>query len=475
MPMINTFGVIGGDERMKYLAQSIAADGYPVCVCGLEKLGTCRGAAECDLPQLAAKSSVILLPLPATKDGLFLNAPYAENEIRLDDDFARLFMHKTVCGGMLQRLTASSSLWREIEPEDYYRREELAVGNAIPTAEGAVGIAIREYPGTINGAKCLITGFGRIGKNLAIILRGMGAEVFCAARKKADLMQMRAFGVQPLTYREISRRFDLIFNTVPAKVLTSPVLMQQTRDTLIIELASAPGGIDLKRAEELHLHVIDAPSLPGRVAPKTAAEYIKEAGLQYFGGVVIDMPTLAFAMCGSFCTFEKALAQLALLRKDWDMLPVMSETAYTTDTRFGTAESFHERIENICGRKIIHTIAEAEPIGPKRLADAVLVAPCTGNTAAKIANAVTDTAVTMAVKSALRVSMPVILSLATNDALGASCKNIGLLMNTKNIYFVPLGQDDPIKKPNSLVAHFDLIPETLANAVLGEQLQPVLR
>lgn len=277
MPMINTFGVIGGDERMKYLAQSIAADGYPVCVCGLEKLGTCRGAAECDLPQLAAKSSVILLPLPATKDGLFLNAPYAENEIRLDDDFARLFMYKTVCGGMLQRLTASSSLWREIEPEDYYRREELAVGNAIPTAEGAVGIAIREYPGTINGAKCLITGFGRIGKNLAIILRGMGAEVFCAARKKADLMQMRAFGVQPLTYREISRRFDLIFNTVPAKVLTSPVLMQQTRDTLIIELASAPGGTDLKRAEELHLHVIDAPSLPGRVAPKTAAEYIKEA------------------------------------------------------------------------------------------------------------------------------------------------------------------------------------------------------
>lgn len=117
MPMINTFGVIGGDERMKYLAQSIAADGYPVCVCGLEKLGTCRGAAECDLPQLAAKSSVILLPLPATKDGLFLNAPYAENEIRLDDDFARLFMHKTVCGGMLQRLTVSSSLWREIDPK----------------------------------------------------------------------------------------------------------------------------------------------------------------------------------------------------------------------------------------------------------------------------------------------------------------------------------------------------------------------
>ena len=184
-------------------------------------------------------------------------------------------MHKTVCGGMLQRLTASSSLWREIEPEDYYRREELAVGNAIPTAEGAVGIAIREYPGTINGAKCLITGFGRIGKIWRLSC-AVWVQRLCAARKKVDLMQC-AFGVQPLTYREISRRFDLIFNTVPAKVLTSPVLMQQTRDTLIIELASAPGGTDLKRAEELHLHVIDAPSLPGRVAPKTAAEYIKEA------------------------------------------------------------------------------------------------------------------------------------------------------------------------------------------------------
>ena len=188
---------------------------------------------------------------------------------------------------------------------------------------------------------------------------------------------------------------------------------------------------------------------------------------------MIDMPTLAFAMCGSFCTFEKALAQLALLRKDWDMLPVMSETAYTTDTRFGTAESFHERIENICGRKIIHTIAEAEPIGPKRLADAVLVAPCTGNTAAKIANAVTDTAVTMAVKSALRVSMPVVLSLATNDALGASCKNIGLLMNTKNIYFVPMRQDDPEKKPHSLVADFSKTIPAYEAMLQGKQLRPL--
>ena len=186
------------------------------------------------------------------------------------------------------------------------------------------------------------------------------------------------------------------------------------------------------------------------------------------------MPTLAFAMCGSFCTFEKALAQLALLRKDWDMLPVMSETAYTTDTRFGTAESFHERIENICGRKIIHTIAEAEPIGPKRLADAVLVAPCTGNTMAKLAHGITDTTATMAVKSHLRGERPVVLALSTNDALAGSAENIGRLLNRRHYFFVPFGQDAPESKPRSLTSKLDLLPQTIACAMEGRQIQPIL-
>lgn len=186
------------------------------------------------------------------------------------------------------------------------------------------------------------------------------------------------------------------------------------------------------------------------------------------------MPTLVFALCGSFCTFEPALRELEHLRKTYEILPVMSETAYSTDTRFGTAASFRERIEALCGRPIIHTVAGAEPIGPKRLADGVVVMPCTGNTAAKLANAVTDTAVTMAVKSALRVSMPIVLALATNDALGASFKNIGTLMNTKHIFFVPMRQDDPIAKPTSLVAKFDRLPETLDAAFAGKQLHPVL-
>lgn len=187
------------------------------------------------------------------------------------------------------------------------------------------------------------------------------------------------------------------------------------------------------------------------------------------------MQTLVFAMCGSFCTFENALTEMKRLRERYELLPVMSETAYHTDTRFGTAESFHKRIEEICGKKIIHTIVGAEPIGPKHLADGVVVMPCTGNTASKLANAVTDSAVTMTVKSALRVSMPIVLALATNDALGASFKNIGTLMNTKHIYFVPLRQDDPEKKPTSLVARFEYVPETVEAAFNGVQLQPVFR
>ena len=469
--MINTFGVIGGDERMKYLAQSIAADGYPVCVCGLEKLGTCRGAAECDLPQLAAKSSVILLPLPATKDGLFLNAPYAENEIRLDDDFARLFMHKTVCGGMLQRLTASSSLWREIEPEDYYRREELAVGNAIPTAEGAVGIAIREYPGTINGAKCLITGFGRIGKNLAIILRGMGAEVFCAARKKADLMQMRAFGVQPLTYREISRRFDLIFNTVPAKVLTSPVLMQQTRETLIIELASAPGGIDAAAAHERGLRYIRAPGLPAKYAPERAAVILRDA---VYAAAAEPLPRLGLAVTGSHCTFSRALEAFRPLKRDYTLVPILSGAAAGTDTRFFAASAFRAELEAFCGREAVDTFVKAEPLGTAQRLDALLVAPCTGNTLAKLARGVTDTAVTMACKAHLRNGAPLILAISTNDGLSGSAESIAALLQRKNVYFVPFRQDAPHQKPFSLQSDFDLLGETIKAAMEGRQLQPVL-
>lgn len=185
--------------------------------------------------------------------------------------------------------------------------------------------------------------------------------------------------------------------------------------------------------------------------------------------------TLGYAFCGSFCTIKKSLEILKELAKEnIKIKPIMSQIVYSTDTRFIKSEDLIKTVEEICNEKVIHTIAAAEPIGPKNLLDILVVAPCTGNTLSKIALGITDTSVTMAVKAHLRNNKPVVLAPATNDALGASSKNFGILHNTKNIYFVPYGQDDPFSKNNSLVCDFKLIPKTIESALKGEQLQPII-
>ena len=185
--------------------------------------------------------------------------------------------------------------------------------------------------------------------------------------------------------------------------------------------------------------------------------------------------TIGFAMTGSFCTFRTVVAELENLQKTQaNIIPIMSQNAYGTDTRFGLSTDFQKALKDITGNDIIHTIKDAEPIGPKKLLDALVIAPCTGNTLGKLAGGITDTPVTMAAKAHLRNERPLILAVSTNDGLSTSGKNIMTLMNSKNIYFVPFGQDDPIKKKNSLVAHMDLIPVTVKYALDGEQFQPVL-
>lgn len=185
--------------------------------------------------------------------------------------------------------------------------------------------------------------------------------------------------------------------------------------------------------------------------------------------------TLGYAFCGSFCTHKESLKALEKLAKEnIKIKPIMSQIVYTTDTRFGKAEDLIKRVEELTNDKVIHDIFAAEPIGPKNLLDIIVVAPCTGNTLSKIALGITDTPVTMAVKAHLRNNKPVVLAPATNDALGATAKNMGLLYNTKNIYFVPFGQDDPHSKHDSLVCDFTLIPETVEAALKGIQLQPIV-
>jgi len=270
----HTFGVVGGDMRQVYLARAIAADGFPVAVSGLEKADNLPGPVG--MEELCRAADVILLPLPASRDGITLNAPLAAEPILLSEEFAGLFAGKRVLGGMVGKLIGSADGWARVELQDYYQREELLVGNAVLTAEGAVGAAIAGHPGSINGGRCLVTGFGRIGKALCLALRGMGAHVDCAARKAHDLAAIEALGCGAVRYGEIGGGYDLIFNTVPHIVLEAPALAKQDPGCLLLELASSPGGIDLEAAGRLGLRVQQEPSLPGRASPEAAAKRIKE-------------------------------------------------------------------------------------------------------------------------------------------------------------------------------------------------------
>lgn len=184
---------------------------------------------------------------------------------------------------------------------------------------------------------------------------------------------------------------------------------------------------------------------------------------------------IGFVMTGSFCTFKKTIEQLKIIvRNKADVLPIMSYNAYNLDTKFGKAQDFIEEIEKITGKKIINTIQEAEPIGPKHMTDIMIIVPATGNTMAKLANDIIDTPATMAAKSHLRNSLPLVIAPSTNNGLGANAENIGKLLNRENYYMVPFRQDNPITKPRSVVFDPQLIIPTLEKALDGEQLQPIL-
>ena len=184
--------------------------------------------------------------------------------------------------------------------------------------------------------------------------------------------------------------------------------------------------------------------------------------------------TIGFALCGSYCTYDRVFPVIEALSKENKVIPILSEAAYATDSRFGTAEHWKTRLEEICGCPPLHLISQVEPIGPKGLLDILVIAPCTGNTLAKLAHSIADGPVTMAAKSHLRNGRPVLVAISTNDGLAGAGENIGRLLARKHYYFVPFGQDDPLKKPTSLIADFAQIPQAMEGAMAGQQIQPML-
>ena len=274
---INSFGIVGGDERQKILAQSLSNDQHTVYTFALGKMES-PTIKDTDLESLISSCNYIIFPVPVVKNDRYLNAPYHTDKIVLDDNFAKMMMGKRVFGGIIEKLYETSKFWEKIETFDYFKREELTVYNAVPTAEGAIEIAMRETKETLNHAKCLIAGYGRIGKVLAKMLHGLGANVTVCARKPGDLAWIDLMGYHAIHTEHIceEQQYSIIFNTIPALIFDTEVLARIPKNTLIIDLASAPGGIDYNSAEHLGIKVIQALSLPGKVAPKTAGEIIKK-------------------------------------------------------------------------------------------------------------------------------------------------------------------------------------------------------
>ncbi|MFR8285978.1 MAG: dipicolinate synthase subunit B [Christensenellaceae bacterium] len=354
----------------------------------------------------------------------------------------------------------------------YARREEYQIAIARLTAEGAIAL-LRPETG-LSGAHILLLGYGRIARLLARELQKAGALVTAAARSGEQRAWAEAEGIEALPLDALSGaldRFDVIIGTIPAPVLTEPLLALVRKDALLLELASAPGGIDAAAAHERGLRYIRAPGLPAKYAPERAAVILRDA---VYAAAAEPLPRLGLAVTGSHCTFSRALEAFRPLKRDYTLVPILSGAAAGTDTRFFAASAFRAELEAFCGREAVDTFVKAEPLGTAQRLDALLVAPCTGNTLAKLARGVTDTAVTMACKAHLRNGAPLILAISTNDGLSGSAESIAALLQRKNVYFVPFRQDAPHQKPFSLQSDFDLLGETIKAAMEGRQLQPVL-
>lgn len=278
MRNVETFAVLGGDLRAAYLAGLLAQDGYNVITAGLDGTDLPPCVTGCtNLSQAISLADGVVLPLPVTTDGTTLNAPFSRVRIQLDQVLSGLLPDQFVVGGGLSAELRADLASRGVTAGDYLQREELAVLNSVPTAEGAVQLAMEELPITIRGARCLITGYGRVAKALAALLCAMGADVTIAARRCEDRAAATINGCEAIRIGDLTTAgdFDVIFNTVPALLFTAEVLKKLSRTTLLIDLASRPGGVDFPAAAALQMKTVWALSLPGRVAPKSAGEILK--------------------------------------------------------------------------------------------------------------------------------------------------------------------------------------------------------
>ena len=272
MEMKKVFALLGGDNRQQQVADLLRRDGHTVSLWGLGEENT--PLAE------AVRADCVVLPLPVSRDGGHLFAPLSRQTPPLEELWPRLTEGQLVCGGNVNEPVRSAAGRHGVEIADYFAREEVQIANAVPTAEGAIALAMKQRDRTLHRSRCLVIGYGRIGKVLAQRLDAMGAQVTVSARKRSDLAWIRAFGYHAAEtgrLAEILTQVDVVFNTVPALVLNGDLLGRLPGDSLVIDLASEPGGVDFDAAMERGCQAIWARGLPGQVAPATAGEVIRDA------------------------------------------------------------------------------------------------------------------------------------------------------------------------------------------------------
>lgn len=281
--MINNVAVIGGDLRIVKLVGMLEKENYKVHTYALEKSNEITNKSS-SLEACINDADIVIGPLPLSSNGEYINTPFSENKVTIDELLNNLEGKTFIAGGIRQEVYDKANE-RNITILDILKREELAVLNAISTAEGALQIAINETPKNIHGNNVLVLGFGRIGKVLSKMLDGIGAKVACEARKTTDLAWIKAYGYEPINLIELKEninKYDIIINTIPYIVLDRQMLQEVKKDALIIDLASNPGGVDKQAVKELGIKFNWALSLPGKVSPVTSAEFMKETLINMF-------------------------------------------------------------------------------------------------------------------------------------------------------------------------------------------------
>lgn len=282
--MIKNIAVVGGDLRIVKLVGMLKKEGYSLKTYALDRATEIEDTNCASLKECVKDSDIVIGPLPLSSNGQYVNTPFSENKVGLEELINEIG-GKTFIAGSIKQEVYDMAEEQDITVLDIIKREELAVLNAISTAEGALQIAINETPKNLHGNNVLVLGFGRIGKVLSKMLDGIGAKVACEARKTTDLAWIKAYGYEPINLIELKEnlnRFDIIINTIPYVVLDRDMLQEVKKDALIIDLASNPGGVDREAIKELEIRFNWALSLPGKVSPVTSAEFMKETLLNMF-------------------------------------------------------------------------------------------------------------------------------------------------------------------------------------------------